>query len=200
MPAGYGKIVQAAAFGIVGACVAVLVGGNNVVIGSAGLIGLFTGVLTLKAPRRRVRITSCLLPRLETLGLAAVIGRRVRSFLLQFNPVDPSGQESNSRELGSKMRRIEGSITFSRPVTGLIVNSETLRITDKVFALRRGPIRPFKRGLELSPPRTADVVSLSEDRHTLTLKLAVFNQFSGHVRVIVDASLSDVHDQNANSN
>lgn len=123
-------------------------------------------------------------------------GRRIRSFLLQFNPVDPSDNETtSSRELGSRMRRIEGSITFNHPVIGLIVTSKTLSITDEVFALHRGPIRPFKRGLELSPPRTADVVSLSEDRHTLALKLAVFDQFSDHVRVIVDASLSDFNSQ-----
>lgn len=125
-------------------------------------------------------------------------GRRVRSFLLQFNPVDPPDQESiGSSEFGSKMRRIEGSITFDRPVIGLIVTSETLNVTDEVFALRRGPIRPFKRGLELRPQRTADFVSLSDDHHTLTLKLAVFDQFSDHVRVIVDASLSDTENQKA---
>lgn len=121
-------------------------------------------------------------------------GRRIRSYLLQFNPVDPPERETTDDiEIGNRMRRIEGSITFDRPVIGLIVTSKTLKITDETFGLRRGPIRSFKRGLELSPPRTADVVSLSEDRHTLTLELAVFNQFSDHVRVIVDASLSDRH-------
>lgn len=121
-------------------------------------------------------------------------GQRVRSYLLQFNPVDPPDQDSSRNEPGSRMRRIEGSITFDRPVIGMIVDNNTLKVTDDIFALRRGPIRPFKRGLELSPSRTADVVSLSEDRHTLTLNLAVFNQFSDHVRVIVDASLRDVED------
>ncbi|MGI9470915.1 MAG: FecR family protein, partial [Rubripirellula sp.] len=128
-------------------------------------------------------------------------GRRVRSFLLQFNPLDPPDRESfGSSEIGSRMRRIEGSITFDRPVIGLIVSTDTLTVTDEIFVLRRGPIQPFKRGLELSPPRTADVVSLSEDGHTLTLKLAVFNQFSDHVRVIVDASLSDTPDPSVHSN
>ncbi|MEM7477982.1 MAG: FecR family protein [Planctomycetota bacterium] len=120
--------------------------------------------------------------------------RRVRSYLLQFNPVDPTGEEAASKKLGSRMRRIEGSITFDHPVAGMIVNSETLKITDEVFALRRGPIRPFARGLELSQPRTADVISLSEDRHTVNLKLSVFNQFSDHVRVIVDASFNNLED------
>lgn len=118
-------------------------------------------------------------------------GRRVRSYLLQFNPVDPTGQEANSKKLGSRMRRIEGSITFDAPVIGMIVTSETLKITDEIFALRRGPIRPFARGLELTQSRTADVISLSEDGRTVSLKLAVFNQFSDHVRVVVDASLDD---------
>ncbi len=121
-------------------------------------------------------------------------GQRVRSYLLPFNPVDPPDQDSSRRELGSRMRRIEGSITFDRPVIGMIVNGETLKATDQIFSLNRGPIRPFARGLELIQLRTADVVSLNEDRHTLTLKLAVFDQFSNHVRVIVDASLDDVED------
>lgn len=118
-------------------------------------------------------------------------GRRVRSYLLQFNPMDPTGREASSKEFGSRMRRIEGSITFDRPVIGMIVSNETLMITDEVFSLRRGPLRPFKRGLELGQQRTADVVALSDDRQTLALKLAVFDQFSDHVRVIVDASLGD---------
>lgn len=42
---GYARVVQIASYGIVAACVAVLVGGNDTVITSAGIIGLFVGAL-----------------------------------------------------------------------------------------------------------------------------------------------------------
>ena len=47
MPNGYAKVVQVASYGIVSACVAVLVGGNDTVITSAGAIGLIVGSLVL---------------------------------------------------------------------------------------------------------------------------------------------------------
>lgn len=47
MPDGYATVVQIASYGIVGACVAVLVGGNEAVITSAGVIGLIIGALAL---------------------------------------------------------------------------------------------------------------------------------------------------------
>jgi len=110
-------------------------------------------------------------------------GQRVRSYLLQFN------QFNQATDTNPKLRRIEGSITFDRPVLGLIIHSETLEQTDGLFSVRGGRVPPFKRGLELSPPRTADQVFVSEDRRTVTLRLTVFNRLSDHVRVIVDASL-----------
>lgn len=116
----------------------------------------------------------------ESLILA---GERVRSYLLQFNQIDQATVADR------KLRRIEGSITFDRPVLGLIIRSETLEQTDGLFSLRGGRVPPFKRGLELSPPRVADEVILSKDGRTVTLKLTVFNRLSDHVRVIVDASL-----------
>lgn len=51
MPDGYAKVVQVASYGIVGACVAVLVGGNDTVIASAGVIGLFVGAFVLGLSR-----------------------------------------------------------------------------------------------------------------------------------------------------
>ena len=51
MPDGYAKVVQIASYGIVGACVAVLVGGNYTVITSAGVIGLIIGALVLGLSR-----------------------------------------------------------------------------------------------------------------------------------------------------
>ena len=115
-------------------------------------------------------------------------GIRVRSFLLQFNPVDvdPQGIARGQRN----GRRIRGSITFDRPVVGLITATETLAETDVRFGLNRaGAMRG--RGLEMRPPRIADVLTLSDDRQTLYLDLFVVNRLSDHVRVIVDASLHD---------
>lgn len=51
MPEGYAKVVQVASYGIVGACVAVLVGGNDTVITSAGAVGLIIGALVLALSR-----------------------------------------------------------------------------------------------------------------------------------------------------
>lgn len=113
-------------------------------------------------------------------------GQRVRSFLLQYNP---SNAEPAPR--GERIRRIEGSITFARPVLGLIIEGGTLQETDARFSVRSGRGPDAKRGLEGSPPGIADDVSLSEDRHTVTLKLVASGRFSDHVRVIVDAALGE---------
>lgn len=123
-------------------------------------------------------------------------GQRVRSFLLQFNPVDSGNSQRGPanrgfRQRGSKQRkRIKGNITFQRPILGLVVKTETLKKTDDLFSLRRaGGL--MGRGLEFKPPRMADEISISEDRMTLTLDLAVINRLSDHVRVIVDAELAE---------
>lgn len=124
----------------------------------------------------------------ESLEDTIPTGRRVRSFLLQFNP-DESEPATRAASGRRKLRRIEGSITFERPVVGLMIDDATLKATDSIFAIRRGLASPIKRGLELGPPRIADDVSLSEDGRTLTLKLVVFDRLTDHVRVIVDASI-----------
>ena len=50
-PDGYASAVQIASYGIVGACVAVIVGGNSTVIASAGVIGLIVGSIVLLLSR-----------------------------------------------------------------------------------------------------------------------------------------------------
>lgn len=114
-------------------------------------------------------------------------GSRVRSYLLQYNPA--SGDPTTLR---GQARRIEGSITFDRPIVGLIVESATLQATDAMFASRWGMGPGMARGLELKLPHHADVVSLSEDRRTVTLKLVVLDRLSDHVRVIVEATLPEL--------
>ncbi|MEM7785600.1 MAG: FecR family protein [Planctomycetota bacterium] len=119
-------------------------------------------------------------------------GKRVRSFLLQFNPMD-SGGKKQQRGNRKNFRRIKGSITFDRPVVGLILKTETLKKTDGTFSLNRAA-GLFGRGLEFKPPRLADEISLSEDRKTLTLNLGVVDRLSDHVRVIVDAELNEAEE------
>ncbi|MEM7454763.1 MAG: FecR family protein [Planctomycetota bacterium] len=116
-------------------------------------------------------------------------GQRIRSFLLQFNPEDPVEREPNRN---GQLKRIEGSITFDRPILGLIIEGDTLQQTDALFSFRAGPGPQMRRGLESNPPRVADEVSVTDDGHTLTLKLVAFDRLSDHVRVIVDASLPEL--------
>ncbi|MCA9215117.1 MAG: threonine/serine exporter family protein [Planctomycetales bacterium] len=54
MPDGYAKSVQVGSFGLVAACVAVLVGGNDTAVISAGVIGLIVGALVLRLSRWNV--------------------------------------------------------------------------------------------------------------------------------------------------
>jgi len=51
MPDGYAKSLQVVSFGIVAACVAVLVGGNDTSVISAGAIGLIVGAMVLGLSR-----------------------------------------------------------------------------------------------------------------------------------------------------
>ncbi|MEM9369295.1 MAG: FecR family protein [Planctomycetota bacterium] len=121
-------------------------------------------------------------------GTVIPIGHRVQSYLLQFNPVDSDeGGLGPGRRSG---RRITGSVTFERPIVGVITQTATLKTTDDVFSLRRAGMMPG-RGLEERPPRLADKVSFSEDGRTLTLDLFVVNRLSDHVRVIIDARLNE---------
>lgn len=130
----------------------------------------------------------CPIDMTEEQSIESVIpaGKRVRSFLLQFNPLDSDGKLQGGKP--KKFRRIEGSITFDQPVIGLIVKASTLRKTDKQFSLKRAG-GMFGRGLEFGPSHMSDEISFSEDHRTLTLKLAVMDRLIDHVRVIVDAEL-----------
>ncbi len=120
-------------------------------------------------------------------------GTRVKSFLLQFNPVDQRDHTPGPPETvpGPKeLKRIVGDITFDRPVLGLIVRGDDLRSSDLRFSVRGGQVPQKGRALELSGTPRDDIVQLSEDRRTVKLDLAAFGFFSDQVRVIVDQSLS----------
>ena len=120
-------------------------------------------------------------------------GTRVKSFLLQFNPVDKRDHTSGPPETApdpTELKRIVGDITFDRPVLGLIVRGDDLRSSDLRFSVRGGQVPQKGRALELSGTPRDDIVELSEDRRTVKLDLAAFGFFSDQVRVIVDQSLA----------
>ena len=102
-------------------------------------------------------------------------GTPIRSFLLHYRPEKPGARAG-----------ISGSITFDRPVLGLIVLQKELSESKKLLTPRR--IEDVKEGrqLELTGTRAGDSVVLSEDRHTVNLKLAVPRRFADLVRVILD--------------
>jgi hypothetical protein len=94
-------------------------------------------------------------------------GQKLRSYLLRYNPVgkvlDPAA-----------FREFRGSVTFDRPVLGLIVRSPLLNRTDRMFSLAPIAVEDADyrtmRGLELAHPSPADSVVLSEDRYTVEIR------------------------------
>jgi hypothetical protein len=88
-------------------------------------------------------------------GQAAVLtaGTRGRSYLLQFNPL---GQGKG------QVRRLTGSITFDRPVLGLIATTVQLAATDAILGAEGSNPDDRARGIE-----AGDAFELSADRHTL---------------------------------
>ncbi len=107
-------------------------------------------------------------------------GLAVRSFVLHFDP-EHDGEHR-------RFERTTGSITFDRPVLGLIVLHEELAASASLFPGRRAGEFLEHRQLELTGTHVGDVVTLSDDRRTVSLDLAAPGQFSDLVRVIVDAA------------
>lgn len=91
-------------------------------------------------------------------GLTALIpaGQRVRSYLLQFNPI--------GRQPGN-VRRLIGTVTFDRPILGLIARSDQLGDTDALLGAEgaRG-MGWVGRGIEIG-----DSFTLSPDRRSLAI-------------------------------
>lgn len=120
-------------------------------------------------------------------------GKRVKSFLLQFRPLDQrdEGGPPQTQPNPNELKRIVGEITFNRPVLGLIVVGDDLRTSDGLFSKRGGQFPQKGRALELSGTPRDDTVTLSDDRRTVKLDLAAFGIFGDQVRVIVDQSLEN---------
>ena len=106
-------------------------------------------------------------------------GQRVRSVLLHHQP--ESARVAN-------VKRLTGSITFERPILGVIVLHEELIASAGRFSpLPAGEGHP-RREIDLNGRPVGDAITLSEDRRTLTLDLASPLNSSDLIRVIVDAS------------
>lgn len=119
------------------------------------------------------------------------IGTRIKSFLLQFRPENRDNQDAKTQRSPDPddIQRIVGDITFDRPILGVIVRGDDLRLADGRFSVRGGQVPQKGRALELFGTPRDDVLTLSEDRRTISLDLAAFGKFSDQVRVIVDQSL-----------
>jgi len=106
-------------------------------------------------------------------------GTPLRSFILFYQP-----EENLPRRFSS---RIQGSITFDRPIAGLIVLHEELRDSAGRFSARKlGGGQPRKQ-VELFGSPASDVITMSEDRRTLEVDLAAPGNSSDVIRVVVHA-------------
>jgi hypothetical protein len=103
-------------------------------------------------------------------------GTRVRSFLLQFNP---RGRDAEA------VRRLSGSITFDRPIVGLICTKKELNDVDGLFALK-----PSWRPAGGGGVEAGDTVTLSPDRRTLSVLLTAAPAHD-QLRILVEVPVSN---------
>ncbi|MBT5816236.1 MAG: hypothetical protein HOI15_18075 [Opitutales bacterium] len=111
-------------------------------------------------------------------------GKRVRSYLLQLNPVGTEQRFQN------KQTSVLGQITFDHPILGLIASSRKLESTDAALGHPDASYGNKRRGIE--PPRREDgprddrdILILGADRRTLILNLGVDTAVD-QIRVIVE--------------
>ena len=116
----------------------------------------------------------------ELTPLELPAGARVRSYILHYLPETPTRLR--------RANRISGSITFDRPVLGLIVAHEQLLASSRRFTRRAAGEAQIRRQLDLTGRLDGDRIALSEDRRTVTVDLISPGRTSDLVRVIVDAS------------
>ena len=105
--------------------------------------------------------------------------QRIRSYVLHYMP----RLQLRPRRAG----RMEGSITFDRPIAGLIVQHEELFASSRRFSRRPAGERQQRRQLDLTGDDFGDRITLSEDRRTLTVSFVSPGRSSDLVRVIVEA-------------
>ncbi len=107
-------------------------------------------------------------------------GRRVRSYLVQFNPVDPSRK--------NETRRLIGSVEFQRPIVAVITETKLLKATDRKIGGHPESLSTPQRGLERRGGRDRDTLTLTADRRSLAFDLRVSGDHVDQIRVLVDAS------------
>ncbi len=93
----------------------------------------------------------------QGLSVAVQAGLKVDSYLIHWDPA--------SRDKLTQI--VSGSVTFRRPVVGLIINEGRLSATNSLFGARGTEYHSVGRGLEAK----GDTVTLSQDRLTLQLGL-----------------------------
>lgn len=112
-------------------------------------------------------------------------GTRLRSYLLQFNPVGrPHDEEAIA---------IEGRVHFDRPIVGVIIDYKRLQDTDRIFGVKYTRYGGQDRGLEnkivesgQKKIRLNDTLFISKDMKTLRLALREA-QGVDQIRVLVEA-------------
>lgn len=114
----------------------------------------------------------------ELTPLELPTGERVRSYILHFSPTESLRPRD--------AQRVAGSITFDRPMLGLIVQHEELVASMRRFSRRGAGAVQHRRQLDLSGRSNGDRITLSEDRKTVTLDLISPGRNTDLVRVIVD--------------
>lgn len=110
-------------------------------------------------------------------------GHRVRSYLLQLNPVGqiPRGDPDKTVAIGQ--------ITFDSPILGIIGTDEKFTATDELLGHSNGNYGNAQRGVEarrkkIGSKEGRDTVILAVDRRTLTLNLAAGSALD-QIRVLV---------------
>ncbi|MEM9367686.1 MAG: FecR family protein [Planctomycetota bacterium] len=105
-------------------------------------------------------------------------GETVRSYILHHSP---------SRKRGPlRAKRVKGSVTFDRPVLGVILRSEELRASSRLFSRRGFGENNPRRELQLTGNNDGDRITLSEDRRTISVDLIAPGMSSDLLRVIVE--------------
>ncbi|MFD0895585.1 hypothetical protein KBB96_19370 [Luteolibacter ambystomatis] len=107
-------------------------------------------------------------------------GARLRSYLIRYNPIKSEDHH---------WEKIEGEVTFDRPIVAVCALGSTLDQTDALFATGSWKLPAMKkefRGIDLDqPPQSPDRVTLSADRRTVHV---LFNAAvsTDEVRVLIE--------------
>ncbi|MEM7474302.1 MAG: FecR domain-containing protein [Planctomycetota bacterium] len=107
-------------------------------------------------------------------------GRRIRSYILHYAPTT----NLNPR----RATKLKGSITFDRPILGLIVMHEELKASSRRFSRRAAGESQHRRQLDFTGEKARDRITLSDDMRTLDVELISPGRSSDLIRVIVESS------------